>query len=211
MYLSFDFTMKPRYIYDKDNFNQVLKGEHFLTLLKQHGYTKKSDFLADLQKKALHSTLITGLPGAGKTSFAIQQFGAKAISSSDLEQLFHPAEYDMIFTKCEPTEPQITERVDEIIHLQLHPDRLLGQRNLRNQQILEGTDETGFGRAPGTTDYATTNDDKIISLLKTDFPDKSTVIRYTSLNPTNFREYEQLSIAHDFDETWRYKKEGISF
>jgi hypothetical protein len=202
--------MKPHFIYDRDNLNQVLKGIPFTTLLKQHGYQKKSDFLAELQKKALHSVLITGLPGSGKTSFAMKHIGAKALTENDLPQLFHLDDYEMVFTRCEP-DTKIAASVDKIIHLQVAPERLLKQRALRNQQIKAGTDETGFGRAPGTIDFFTTNDDKIISQLKTDFAEKSRVFRYTSPNPENFEEMEELSIARDFDKSWLYTKEGISF
>jgi hypothetical protein len=140
----------------------------------------------------------------------MKQFGANALTEKDLPQLFHVDEYEMLFTKCEP-DTQIAASVAKIIHLQVAPERLLKQRALRNQQIKEGIDETGFGRVPGTTDFLTTDDDKIISQLKTDFAEKSQVFRYISPNPENFEEMEELSIARDFDESWLYKKEGICF
>lgn len=134
---------KPLYLYDLDNIKNQLTGELFTELLKQHKYRNKTDFLNMLQEqKSLGAELIVGLAGTGKTSYAMQKFGAIPISTEeDIRRLFELDSYDMVFTKCLPV-GIVAEQAGHITGLVVSPSRLVGQRQRRNQQIVEGTSET---------------------------------------------------------------------
>ena len=197
-------------LYDMDNIKEKLVGSYFQELLKKYDFSGQKDLLNTLvAKKAPGAELVTWPSGSGKTSCAIQDHWARIISKNeDLEQLFDFDSYDMVFTKCDPTGP-IAQLAGHITGLYLPSSRIRAQKNLRNKQILNWTAETAFGRSAGTTDILSTDSEIMLSILKTEFPEKSDVLSYISNNPTNFTDYEMLNVDKDFGDEWIYKVEPL--
>lgn len=201
---------KKTLLYDTDNLKQVLKGPLFQNLLKQYGFSSQKALLDTLQTtKSQGAELVVGPAGSGKTSYAIKHLGAHPIiTDDDVRHLFDMDSYDMVFTKCDPT-GIVAEQAWHITGLYLPSSRIHEQRLLRDSQIEEWISETAFGRSPSSTRTLPADSDVMVSLLKTDFPEKSDLIRYTSPNPTNFTEYELVNVFRDLDDEWRYKSEWI--
>ncbi|MDR2541755.1 MAG: hypothetical protein LBD11_08730 [Candidatus Peribacteria bacterium] len=151
-----------------------------------------------------------GPAGVGKTTLALSdQYGAKVIETQqDIINLL-TLNFDELVCVTSILDDTIAQNAKRITLLHANEERLRQHRALRDIQIVDGTSQTAFGRKPGGTNGATTDDESIISRLKADYEDKSRIISYTSDDVSNFDEKEEISIKEGISDEVKYVKQGI--
>jgi hypothetical protein len=184
-----------KFLFDRDNLRDAFSGWKAKELLHTYGFKTLNDLFTTLiQQKSTGAEYVIGLPGVGKSTFAIKELGAKPITTKkDMIALLTMKMDEMVFVSCN-VEDEIAQRAKRITLLHTSAERLKQQRALRNQDIVAEEAETAFGRDVGTTDYALTRDDVLISRLKTDYEDKSRIICYRSPQVEDFERKQEISV-----------------
>lgn len=189
------------YLFDRDNLRQVFNDWRRKELLKSYGYNNVTALCdALIAQKSPWSEYIVGLPGTGKTTFAMQQLWAQKIETKeDIINLLTMDFDKMAFVTCD-VEDEIAQNASHITLLQTHPQRVKVQRQQRDEEIEEGESETAFGRKPGTVAKVTTDSSILVSKLKTDYEEKSDIIFYKSNDPTDRETKKHISVSNLSDK-----------
>lgn len=196
-------------LFDRDNLNQIFRDRRNKELLQSHGYkTPKALMQALISQKSQGAEYIVGLPGTGKTTFAMQQLDAKTIETKDDIITLLNMEFDrMVFVTCD-VEDEIAANASHITLLQTAPQRVQQQRQQRDEEIAEGESETAFGRNPGTVAKATTDSSILVSKLKTDYEEKSDIVFYRSNDATDRETKSHIPVSNLSDKR-KYVEEGV--
>jgi TP901 family phage tail tape measure protein len=121
------------------------------------------------------SNIITGAPGIGKTTLAMQQ-GGKLISSAGQ---FNPAKDDLVILRAlvtsgldKPENKEVFGAAKQITGLRGSAGLIEKMRGMRDSEIVAGTSKTGFGRKPGSTKGANSSSLVSEALLNDKFGSK---------------------------------------
>ena len=121
------------------------------------------------------SNIITGPPGIGKTTLAMQQ-GGKLISSAGQ---FNPAKDDLVILRAlvtsgldKPENKEVFGAAKQITGLRGSAGLIEKMRGMRDSEIVAGTSKTGFGRKPGSTKGANSSSLVSEALLNDKFGSK---------------------------------------
>lgn len=201
-------TWKPL-LFDKDNLNQVFRNRRYKELLQKYGYKTVADLCNVLiAQKSQWSEYVVGLPGSGKTTFALHHLWAQAImTNDDIHNLLNLQFDKMVFVTAEVND-EIAQNAASITMIHTSPERLWLQREGRDKDIEEDQSETAFWRNPWSVAKVTTDASTIISRLKTDYADKSRIVVYKSNDPKNWDETKDISVSSLSDKR-KYVEEWV--
>ncbi|MCX6823881.1 MAG: hypothetical protein NT085_02045 [candidate division SR1 bacterium] len=196
-------------LFDRDNLRQIFSDWRNKELLKKYGYKIPKDLInALIAQKSQGAEYVVGLPGTGKTTFALRQLGAKAIETKDdIINLLTMNFDNMVFVTCD-VEDEIAQNASKITLLHTSSQRIKQQRKQRDEDIQEDISETAFGRQAGSVNKVTTDDSILISKLKTDYADKSDIVVYKSNNPDNRDEKKEICVNRLSDKK-KYIEGGV--
>lgn len=196
-------------LFDRDNLNHIFSDWRNKEVRNAAGYSSsKQLYQALIEKKSAAAEYVIGLPGVGKTTFAINHLWAQAITTREDVRKLVSMEFDkMIFVTCD-VEDQIAQNASNIILLHTSQERIGINRKQRDEIIKNGWSETTFGRHAGWVAKVTTDDTVLISRLKTDYPEKSRIVVYKSNDPSNRDATKDIEIQKLSDKR-KYKEEGV--
>lgn len=189
------------FLFDRDNLRQVFGNWRSKELLQKYGYTTLNDLYTTLiTEKSEWSEYIVGLPGTGKTTFALRNLWAQVIETKeDIMNLLTMNFDNMVFVTCD-VEDEIAQNASKITLLHTSQQRVIQQRKQRDEDIQEDESETAFGRQAWSVNKVTTDDAILISKLKTDYADKSRIIVYKSNNPDNWDAKKDIYVKNLSDK-----------
>ncbi len=201
-------TTQP-FLFDRDNLKQVFGDWRRKELLEKHGYKTLTDLYHTLiAQKSQWAEYILGLPGTGKTTFAVHCLWAQVIETKeDINNLLTLNFDKMVFITCD-IEEEIAQNARKITLLHTSSTRVGLQRKQRDEAIHEGESETSFGRVAGSVARVSTDDSITISRLKTDYAEKSHIIVYKSNTPDNRDEKKDIQVKNLSDKK-KYNEEWV--
>lgn len=197
------------FLFDRDNLRQIFGDRRHKELLEQHGYKTIADLSrALIAQKALWAEYIIGLPGTGKTTFALNCTWAQAIKTKeDIHNLLTMQFDNMVFVTCD-IEEEIAQQAEQITLLHTSAERVKLQRQERDDAIRQWISETAFWRTAGSVAQVTTDDSIMVSRLKTDYAEKSRIVVYTSNTPNNRDDKVDIPV-HNLSEKKKYTEAGV--
>ncbi len=198
---------KKIFLWDRDQLHQLFRGRRGQEFLQRNNYeTVEKLFQALISEKSHWSEYIIGVSGVGKTTFALQLW-AQEITKKNILDILTSKSNKVIFITCE-VEDNIAQNAAHITLLHIDSKRLELQKIWRDDDIRGWLSATSFGRKPGTTAQATTDDSITIARLKTDYEQKSRIIVYKSKDPTNRQEKEIIPFS-DLSDDIKYSKQWV--
>ena len=194
-----------RLLYDKDNLTEAFSDGIGKRLLSKYGFSSVNDLCATLiEQKSQGAEYVIGLPGVGKSTYAIETLKAKPISTkADMIQLLSLDFEDMVFVSS-GVKDEIAKNASHITLLHTSENRVSQQRQQRNSAIERQNSLTAFGRKAGTTDAVSTDNRVNIARLKTDYAEKSDILVYTSNDATDFSQYKMIPFSR-LNENKKYE------
>lgn len=201
------WTTNQPLLFDRDNLKQVFRDPENKRLLEEKYKNLDALYETLITQKAEWAEYVVGLPGAGKTKFAILHKHAQKITQENIHELLNMDFKKMVFVTAD-IDDDIAQKAKEITLIHTSKERIWMQRKERDKDIEEGDAETAFGRVAGTTAWVTTDATILISRLKTDYEHKSKIVMYNSNDPKNRDRRRDIKVSW-LSEERKYKKEWI--
>lgn len=197
------------FLFDRDNLRQVFSSRRRKELLQKYGYKTLTDLYRTLiAQKSQWAEYIVGLPGTGKTTFAVDCKWAQIIETQeDIHALLTLSFDKMVFITCD-IEDEIAQNAWAITLIHTNAQRVGLQRKQRDSDIAEGEAKTAFGRQAGSVARVGTDDSILVSRLKTDYEEKARIVVYKS-NDVNNRDKKKDIQIKNLSTKKKYTEAGV--